>query len=401
MWFLYQEECKKLCTRKALLLFLFCILGSCMISYGVTYMKSGYAVQPGEYELGRNAQIQRKVSSPQGAIEALLIDVQEHAMTIYSNTAYMQNDGTLNEQGIFALQAEKPLLKLVSIVMKNQDKLVTFDDIIQLRQQTLFSQLAKQKIPALLSSAYLEQHVLPDKILYEDSFSWQMLLHCYPIGAIAFLLFLCITMTPIFSNERSLHVDTLLLSSRNGKQKDVRCKIIAALSFTTITYCICMILFTFVHLLLWGMQGKDVLVQLQVEYLFTYLIYSYVEVYGKGMLLGYLASLTTTSLCLLISAFAQKNESAIIASISVVLLPLTPIVHALPSWLNNCFPAHLMMLEDGIKSSEVYVIFQHILTKQQYLALLSFLLLMGCCVLTYQKEGRKWIKNNTLKKLHL
>lgn len=392
MWFLYQEEYKKLCTKKALLLFLLCILSSCMISYGVTYMKSGYALQPGDYVFGRNAQIQRRISSPQGAIETLLIDVQEHAMTIYSTTAYMQNDGTLNEQGVIALQAEKPLLKLVSLMMKNQDKLVTFDDIKQLRQQTLFTQLAKQKIPASLSSAYLEQQVLPDKILYEDSFSWQMLLHCYPIAAISFLLFLCITMTPIFSNERSLHVDTLLLSSRNGQPKDVRCKIIAALSFTTITYSILMIMFSLFHVLVWGMQGKDVLIQLQAEYRFVYPIYSYLETYGKGMLLGYLASLTTTSLCLLISAFAQKNESAIIASISIVLLPLTPIVHALPSWLNHWFPVHLMMLEDGIKSSEAYVIFQHILTKQQYLALLSFLLLMVCCVLTYQKEGRKWKK---------
>ena len=113
----------------------------------------------------------------------------------------------------------------------------------------------------------------------------------------------------IFSEEITLKADAIFFSSKHGRNKAIKTKIIAGLLTSAGIYWIGMCVFTVITLTLMGTSGSHTLMSM----LNSYTIYNvtYGQAFYIMMFAGYIANLLATTVSMLVSAIMGSPNIAI------------------------------------------------------------------------------------------
>ncbi|GAA0741660.1 ABC transporter permease subunit [Clostridium oceanicum] len=141
------------------------------------------------------------------------------------------------------------------------------------------------------------------------------------IGALFFtLLAIIIIVAPVFSGEYQCGADSIILSSKYGKTKIIKAKIIAAFAFATIIFVLNLIFALAIPLLAFGTSGWNLSIQIQD----TMIPYSTTFLKTTFMFIGiiYVVILGTVSFTLLLSSKFKTSFTVLIVQIVILFISL-------------------------------------------------------------------------------
>jgi len=209
------------------------------------------------------------------------------------------------------------------------------------------------------------------------------------ITLLVWLLFVVsICTASVFSGEYQEHTDALLLSSRHGKGKLIPAKIAASFLFTFAYTGLCSILSIGINVILLGIQGW----QLPVQLFNTIIPYDWnmLQSCAVNLLVIFLIFSLLTGVSLLLSALC-KNSLAVLALDILLFYGTLFLPTSRTSWLWNhilyLFPLHCFNLKDLLKMYLSYPVGNMVIS---YLGmvLLSYSLLSVTCILSTGKFFR-------------
>ena len=144
---------------------------------------------------------------------------------------------------------------------------------------------------------------------YEAPDSWDTLQLYVVTYSIILAVLMGVLASGIFAEEITLKADAVFFSSKYGRNKAIKSKIIAGLITSTGIYWIGMCLFTVISLSLMGTSGSHTLMSV----LNSYTIYNvtYGQAFYIMMFAGYIANLLATTVSMLVSALMGSPNIAI------------------------------------------------------------------------------------------
>lgn len=144
---------------------------------------------------------------------------------------------------------------------------------------------------------------------YEAPDSWDTLQLYVVTYSIILAVLMGILASGIFAEEITLKADAIFFSSKYGRNKAIKTKIIAGLITSTGIYWIGMCVFTVISLALMGTSGSHTLMSM----LNSYTIYNvtYGQAFYIMMFAGYIANLLATTISMLVSAIMGSSNIAI------------------------------------------------------------------------------------------
>lgn len=144
---------------------------------------------------------------------------------------------------------------------------------------------------------------------YEAPDSWDTMQLYVVTYSIILAVLMGVLASGIFSEEITLKADAVFFSSKYGRNKAIKTKIIAGLLTSTGIYWIGMCLFTVISLALMGTSGSHTLMSM----LNSYTIYNvtYGQAFYIMMFAGYIANLLATTSTMMVSAIMGSPNIAI------------------------------------------------------------------------------------------
>ncbi|MDU1320770.1 MAG: hypothetical protein E6931_04575 [Clostridium botulinum] len=165
---------------------------------------------------------------------------------------------------------------------------------------------------------------------------WESLLRIF--GTLVFtLLAIIITVAPMFAGEYQCGADSIILSSKYGKTKIIKAKIIAAFAFATIIFVLNLIFVLAIPLLSFGTDGWNLPIQIQQRippYKVTFL--------GATVMcigIAYVVILGSVSFTLLLSAKLKTPFTVLIVQIIILFASLF-----MKEGADNSFYNHILYL---------------------------------------------------------
>ena len=236
-----------------------------------------------------------------------------------------------------------------------QDDNVQAKDIYSIREQYIEQLIQKYGDTPEKQEFLRKQYEKADTpFYYEASDSWNtMLLYATTYGIILVVL-IGFLAAGIFSDEFSLRADSVFFSCRYGRSRAVRSKILTGLLMATVIYWAGMALLSGISFAVMGVSGFGTTYQIQ----YPYSIYniSVGQEYLILLLCGYIASLLSASVAMLVSA---KTHSANIAvCIPFILFCVSPFIgRALPfGTFFQLTPDQLLNILNSAKYPYIYQI---------------------------------------------
>lgn len=144
---------------------------------------------------------------------------------------------------------------------------------------------------------------------YEAPDSWDTIQLYVVTYSIILAVLMGVLASGIFSEEITLKADAIFFSSKYGRNKAIKTKIIAGLIISTGIYWIGMCLFTVISLALMGTSGSHTLMSMMNSY--TIYNVTYGQAFYIMMFAGYIANLLATTVSMLVSAIMGSPNTAI------------------------------------------------------------------------------------------
>ncbi|WP_409069354.1 hypothetical protein ACFLKB_06800 [Clostridium sp. FAM 1755] len=167
---------------------------------------------------------------------------------------------------------------------------------------------------------------------------WESLLTIF--GTLVFtLLAIIITIAPMFAGEYQCGADSIILSSKYGKTKIIKAKIIAAFTFATIIFVLNLIFILSIPLLSFGTDGWNL--PIQIKNAITVAPYKATFLEATFMCIGiaYVVILGTVSCTLLLSAKLKTPFTVLIVQIIILFVSLF-----MNEGADNSFYNHILYL---------------------------------------------------------
>lgn len=136
------------------------------------------------------------------------------------------------------------------------------------------------------------------------------------------MVVVCISVAPVFAGEYQSKCDSLFLCMKYGKSKLVTAKIMAAVSFATVVYWGITIAYSLVCLLVYGMEGAALPVQMQNPTTVIGYDMTMAQAAVLLMVFGYIVTLGMTGITLLFSALLKNPFYVIVFAFLVIVVPL-------------------------------------------------------------------------------
>lgn len=189
----------------------------------------------------------------------------------------------------------------------NPKKLLNIYKIREAKIQKLIRQNGKTEEQRKYLKAQYDKISTPYK--YEAPDSWDTLQLYVVTYSIILAVLMGILASGIFAEEITLKADAIFFSSKYGRNKAIKTKIIAGLITSTGIYWIGMCVFTVISLALMGTSGSHTLMSM----LNSYTIYNvtYGQAFYIMMFAGYIANLLATTISMLVSAIMGSPNIAI------------------------------------------------------------------------------------------
>lgn len=189
---------------------------------------------------------------------------------------------------------------------------------------------------------------------YEYTDGWQALLQNISTVILILALIIGFFVAGIFSDEFQLKADSIFFSTKLGRNKAVRSKMGAGFLITTLTYIICVFLYSVIVLLLLGTDGAECPIQWSMWRSFYNV--TYFQAYLLIVCGGYIGTLFAMTVSMLVSA---KTHSTVVAiMIPFILLCVFPFLSRIITLPQICFlfPDKLLEIYVILKDSGLYEI---------------------------------------------
>lgn len=144
---------------------------------------------------------------------------------------------------------------------------------------------------------------------YEAPDSWDTLQLYVVTYSIILAVLMGVLASGIFAEEITLKADGIFFSTKYGRSKAIKSKIITGLITSTVIYWMGMCLFTVISLGLMGTSGSHTSISMMNSY--TIYNFTYGQVFYIMMFAGYIANLLATMISMLVSAIMGSPNIAI------------------------------------------------------------------------------------------
>lgn len=238
-------------------------------------------------------------------------------------------------------------------------------ELYDLRVQNLVDWLARPDIsfsPTEENFLVSQYEAMETPLYYEYNDGWDTLIYYAPT-LVMFLLFVIIFLVSgIFPSEHRLKANAIFFSTKLGRGKAVRAKLLSGLVTTTVIYWAAIAVYTLVVLALLGADGAGGAFQLLKWKAFYNLTIG--QAYALSVLGGYVGTLFLALLAMIVSALTRSQVVAVIVPYVLVLAAnfansLLSSWEVLPSIL-GLLPDQLLQLSVVLDDFNLYTIFGHV-----------------------------------------
>ena len=237
--------------------------------------------------------------------------------------------------------------------------------LYDLRVQNLKEWLARPDIsfsPAEADFLVNQYEAMETPLYYEYNDGWDTLIYYAPT-LVMFLLFVIIFLVSgIFPSEHRLKANAIFFSTKLGRGKAVRAKLLSGLVTTTVIYWAAIAVYTIVGLALLGADGAGGAFQLLKWKAFYNLTIG--QAYALSVLGGYVGTLFLALLAMIVSALTRSQVVAVIVPY-VLVLAANFANSILSSWevlpqILGLLPDQLLQLSVVLDDFNLYTIFGHV-----------------------------------------
>lgn len=243
---------------------------------------------------------------------------------------------------------------------------------------------------------YLVEHyeAMETPLYYEYNDGWETLLYYMPT-LVMFLLFVIIFLVSgIFPSEHRLKANAIFFSTKLGRGKAVRAKLLSGLVTTTVIYWVAIAVYTIVGLALLGTGGAGGAFQLLKWKAFYNLTIG--QAYALSVLGGYVGTLFLALLAMIVSALTRSQVVAVIVPYVLVLAAnfaqsILSSWEVLPSIL-GLLPDQLLQVAQVLDDFNLYTVFGHVTGSVPLLFLLYSALSLALIPLVYRVYRKSQVR---------
>lgn len=223
-------------------------------------------------------------------------------------------------------------------------------------------------------------------LYYEYNDGWDTLIYYAPT-LVMFLLFVIIFLVSgIFPSEHRLKANAIFFSTKLGRGKAVRAKLLSGLVTTTVIYWAAIAVYTIVGLALLGADGAGGAFQLLKWKAFYNLTIG--QAYALSVLGGYVGTLFLALLAMIVSALTRSQVVAVIVPY-VLVLAANFANSLLSSWevlpqILGLLPDQLLQVAQVLDDFNLYTLFGHVVGAVPLLFLLYSALSLALIPLLYR-----------------
>lgn len=269
--------------------------------------------------------------------------------------------------------------------------------LYELRVQNLKEWLARPDIsfsPAEADFLVNQYEAMETPLYYEYNDGWETLLYYMPT-LVMFLLFVIIFLVSgIFPSEHRLKANAIFFSTKLGRGKAVRAKLLSGLVTTTVIYWAAIAVYTLVVLALLGADGACGAFQLLKWKAFYNLTIG--QAYALSVLGGYVGILFLSLLAMIVSALTRSQVVAVIVPY-VLVLAANFAQSILSSWevlpqILGLLPDQLLQVAQVLDDFNLYTLFGHVVGAVPLLFLLYSALSLALIPLVYRvyRKSQVW-----------
>ena len=269
--------------------------------------------------------------------------------------------------------------------------------LYELRVQNLKEWLARPDIsfsPAEADFLVNQCEAMETPLYYEYNDGWDTLIYYAPT-LVMFLLFIIIFLVSgIFPSEHRLKANAIFFSTKLGRGKAVRAKLLSGLVTTTVIYWAAIAVYTLVVLALLGADGADGAFQLLKWKAFYNITIG--QAYALSVLGGYVGTLFLALLAMIVSALTRSQVVAVIVPY-VLVLAANFAQSILSSWevlpqILGLLPDQLLQVAQVLDDFNLYTLFGHVVGAVPLLFLLYSALSLALIPLLYRIYRKSQIR---------
>lgn len=296
----------------------------------VSHLRKAYHAQSGDLTTERFAQIIEKnrtlKSDPNNVNSIESVDTDDNVTThsYLKNALYLQVQDNMEIENQLRIAFSPNGGYDYGIL----DKLTTEDasKFYQKRTNLLTAKLNEENLAGNYTQKekdiLLEMNAKIETPFYYDySAGWTTLITNVVGGFTVIITFVClICLAPLFAGEYQTGADSILLTTKKGREKLAKTKVQTGFLFTTTIYFMFMAIEFIVTMLLYGGYGFNCPIQL--EKFFSVYNFNMLETYLMCVLLGYFATLSIVAIVMMISARYKTAFTTIIVGLAIFVFPL-------------------------------------------------------------------------------
>lgn len=269
--------------------------------------------------------------------------------------------------------------------------------LYDLRVQNLKEWLARPDIsfsPAEENFLVNQYEAMETPLYYEYNDGWETLIYYAPT-MVMFLLFVIIFLVSgIFPSEHRLKANAIFFSTKLGRGKAVRAKLLSGLVTTTVIYWAAIAVYTIVGLALLGTGGAGGAFQLLKWKAFYNLTIG--QAYALSVFGGYVGTLFLALLAMIVSALTRSQVVAVIVPY-VLVLAANFAQSILSSWevlpqILGLLPDQLLQVAQVLDDFNLYTVFGHVTGSVPLLFLLYSALSLALLPLLYRVYRKSQVR---------
>jgi hypothetical protein len=267
----------------------------------------------------------------------------------------------------------------------SEENVQSFYDIYQKNMKKMAEEYGKTSA----QKEYLEKKYSEIKLplKYEAYSSWDTMImyaETYSIILAIIVGFIC---AGIFADDFQTKADAVFFSTKYGRTKAVKTKILAGIATTAMIYCSGIILLSMICFGIMGISGVNTLYQMYQAY--SIYIMTYGQYYLLTVVCGFIASLLAASLSMLVAA--KMHTISVAVCIPFFLYCLLPFIgRALSGYTTifNLIPTILTNVEASARVPLIYQIGNHVFRQIPLVMLMYTIVAIALIPLIYRSFHR-------------
>lgn len=224
-------------------------------------------------------------------------------------------------------------------------------------------------------------------LYYNYTDGWFKLLWDMGLFSILSIICLGICIAPIFSLESEEQMDSIILSTKHGKDKLIKSKFKAAFIFTSIFYFVSVIFIAAIRLFIYGFDGWNCKIQVVATYWHSMYNLNFLQAFLFSVILGYIACLLTTTITMFISAKIKNSFAVIITTLGLLFLPRLINTGHLPTFIKHTidlFPINAGNINNTLGYYKFYNILGNLVTQSWVMVVVYIILTIALLHFTYK-----------------